>query len=388
MSDTPLSLRCRRLYPTVVFGCLACFVITPRAFGQEPDDPAVSPDVGKYLMEGWLDARQRLKWAEFTITGEIETTEDEKKVVQEIWQSSSISPDVELHRTEWSYGRAAVWLEYPDKIVQWCYGSGKAAVVGIHKREDRNRQHALLIDPRLVPLTGTGAIPDWRRNFDSAGLGFVLTGTYSEVIDVGDGLYEFTRHQLPPPPPIDAQPSAWLSRIRISEKQGFSIQQAELFEIPPGQPDRRLLINRVNTQWREINGVWVPETVEATAFRRAWPTPGDIDKVVKLSIDWKSGNEPIDDSVFDVATFGAREGKSINDYRSDPDGMTISSIGNCTPDGSPLADPNALPPEVLTAPVDRVNPRLLWLLVANVLVFALLVYFVYRKRTSPLSTQQ
>ena len=157
--------------------------ITPICQAQQAStvDQTDAKQEGRHYLEEWRREREKLEWAEFEVDGTIEDFKADQSTVVKLKQHSLISPGVECHRSDWGNGNAAVWLEYPDRIVQWCYGGGNAAVIGIHRLAERNRQHARLIDPRLVSLFGNSAIPDSRPSFPSAALGLTFGATITAI---------------------------------------------------------------------------------------------------------------------------------------------------------------------------------------------------------------
>ena len=322
---------------------------------------------GQYLMEGWLHGREQLQWADFEIEGVIQQFEGTESVQIKFKQTSLISPDVERHRSKWGDNIEAVWLEYPDRIVEWCYGGGIAAVIAITTPEKRNKTEARLIDPRLVSLFGNMSIPDTRPTFRSAALGMNYIGEISEIKTAGDGLQTVTWKQK-----IESFSGAKYRKkfqFSISEKQGFSVHTSELFE---ETSQGREVSMRTVTQWNEMNSVWVPTRVESTSFDSSLKP----EKMSLLKIKWNSVNLDIDKKEFDVATFGAMDMKSIVDYRESSDGITVSRIGNCAPDGGPLPPP---PPPV-PPPQVSFGRKLFLILNAVGLVSVAVIYVIQWRR--------
>lgn len=160
----------------------------------DPDSAGAPNDQAIYYLEGWLHERERLQHAECTIVGRRTEMRRDGLIETRISQHTLISPGVERHRTEWEGSRSGVWLEFPDRVVEWCYGAGKESVVAIKAVQQRNLAYCRLVEPRTVSVFGNQTIPDSRPTFRTAAMEIVHGGKISagEPVRGDDGLQLFT----------------------------------------------------------------------------------------------------------------------------------------------------------------------------------------------------
>lgn len=337
------------------------------AQGERKSDEPSGPELGRYLMSGWLKEREKLQWGEVVIEGTY-YDRDSDRPLNTFSVESAYSPTVARHHSKWSATERGIWLQYPDRVTEWCYGKSKGVLISTVSPENKNSQYCKGIEPRLISIGGKGMVPFRMPSFSVGAISLTEGVEYVNAKKLEDGAYEMTlRTLIPEILRGKINRSQWVMRMR--EDQGFSIVSCDGYGAPPGSSEPRFkLTMKTASTWQEFNGVWLPKMVDSSQLSGV----PDHNRV-KVTFDWKNIGKPIPDEVFDVNKLGAAVGTLIQDKRTpDGEGIIVAKVG--------IEDPKPPIPTVTTEVKNGVGPKGIAILAANMGVAVLIVFALRRRK--------
>ncbi|MFO0975860.1 MAG: hypothetical protein U0996_05640 [Planctomycetaceae bacterium] len=290
--------------------------------GDEHSGTTLQQDpVATNLVSGWLAEQEKIVHAHYVVEGGFEKNANDPTVRDNFRIEGWISPEAERYESEWdkANGFASAWILRNDQIISWPYGGGKAVCIGVHKPSKRDWKSCARIDPRCDSLLGVMAFPDRFTSFRELRDTLTHGYNYLDTKEIEPGVYEFI---LQDRRVVTQSPAKYLTKIRINERKGFSIERMEQYELLPGKNLPGDLVCWTDTEWKEISKVWVPIKLSGECYDN-----GNMTKKAKAEYRWISINDPIPDERFDPSDFDVSDGKLIVDYRTSPDnGVLIGRI--------------------------------------------------------------
>ena len=339
--------------------------------------------VAEYLFAGWLAEREKIVTAHYVVEGGFEKDLYDPSISGDFTIESWLSPDAERYESKWAElkGFAASWIQLKDKVVSWPYGGGKAAVIVISETKNRDWQMCARIDPRLASLLGVMAFPDRLTPFRELREGYIHGYNYLDLKELRPGIFEFMLENRN----AKGAPATYRTKVRINENNGFSIERMEQYERLPGRDLPGDLICWTDTEWRQIDDVWVPIRLNGECNER-----GTLSRKAHAEFNWLSVNKPISAERFDPADFAVPNGKIIVDDRTS-DGIEVGRIDRSKPVSGDEPDPEVrleqflqpnLKEPIPTPPVSSIfSPRVVLILTVNLaLIVGLLLAWRRKSR--------
>lgn len=326
--------------------------------------------IGRFVVAGFLDGRQKLRSGVCEVTGSRVTQNEGRNANRstEVRVFIAFDLDARVYRFDRSESstnesnptptsRGWRYVRTPDRVFSRNLESNQITVHDVATPPNR------MVAPSDIAAIGLLNYTELQSTQMTAAALFDENGLLSDsrltsALDDGDGVYKLL----------------WTNRtfaraIWFDERQGMCPVRLEqrIVESPASLP-----IDQSDAVWEEIGGVWLPQSVQVAQQLGGEVAPAirvpRLVRTVAYSFRWESVNEPVSPSLFDIAALSdpGEPAPSIVDFRlAQP--IVIQEPRGASADNDGKAGASVL--------------RHVFVLVATILFVAAVSLVSWRKRT-------